>query len=447
MKLVIIGGDAAGMSAASRAKRNNPDLDVMVLEKTMDVSYSACGMPYNIADPERGIDDLVVRHAKVFREKQGINLLTGHCVDSIEPDRRTVIGTTLQGKTFQFSYDKLLIATGGSPVIPDLPGFDLPGVMALKSLDDGRKIKAFITSNHVKKAVIIGMGYIGLEMCEALRARSIEVDMIKPNPVFLPWMAAEMGHTLREEVESNQVRLHLGHQVQKIERHGRHHRVVCSDLVLETDMVLVAMGIKPNSEFAGQAGIDLGVNQAIAVDRKLTTSDKNIYAAGDCADTYHVVTGKKTWIPLALRANRAGWAVADNVCGKDVELDGVAGTAVFKVFDLEVARTGLTVEEATPLGFDTSMVVIKTRSRAHAHPGASDIQVQMVGDKKTGRLLGAQMVGREGVSHRINALAVALHNQMTVKAYCQTDLAYAPPFGPVWDPTLTAANQLLKSMV
>ena len=203
MKLVIIGGDAAGMSAASRAKRNNPDLDVMVLEKTMDVSYSACGMPYNIADPERGIDDLVVRHAKVFREKQGINLLTAHCVDSIEPDRRTVIGTTSQGKTFQFSYDKLLIATGGSPVIPDLSGFDLPGVMALKSLDDGRKIKAFITSNHVQKAVIIGMGYIGLEMCEALRARSIEVDMIKPNPVFLPWMAAEMAHTVREEVESN----------------------------------------------------------------------------------------------------------------------------------------------------------------------------------------------------------------------------------------------------
>ena len=193
MKFLIIGGDAAGMSAASRAKRNNPDLDITVLEKTLDVSYSACGMPYNIADSSREIDDLVVRQASIFREKQGINILTGHCVKSIHPLSKTVAGISLQEKKFQFSYDKLLIATGGSPIIPDLSGFDLPGVLALKSLDDGRKIKSYLTSNTVKKAVIIGMGYIGLEMCEALRARSIEVDMVKPGPVFLPWMEKEMS--------------------------------------------------------------------------------------------------------------------------------------------------------------------------------------------------------------------------------------------------------------
>ncbi len=446
MKFLIIGGDAAGMSAASRAKRNNPDLDIMVFEKTMDVSYSACGMPYNIADANREIDDLVVRHASVFREKQGINLLTGYCAESIDTNNRTVAGTSLKGEAFQFHYDKLLIATGGSPTIPDHPGFDLPGVMALKSLDDGRKIKAYIKSNNVKKAVIIGMGYIGLEMCEALRARAIEVDMVKPGPVFLPWMEEEMSDAVRKEVESNNVELHLGHQVQKIESKDKHIEVICSDLSIEADMVLVAMGIKPNSELAAQAGIDLGIKNAIAVDRKLKTSDENIYAAGDCADAYHVVTGQKTWIPLALRANRAGWAVADNVCGKEVELPGITGTAVFKVFDLEVARTGLTLEEAIKSGLDPAKVIIKTRSRAHAHPGASVIWVQMIGDKKTGRLLGAQMVGKEGVAHRINTPAVALHSRMTVEEFYQTDLAYAPPFGPVWDPTLTAANQLLKKM-
>ena len=211
-------------------------------------------------------------------------------------------------------------------------------------------------------------------------------------------------------------------------------------------MVLVAIGIKPNSELAAQAGLDLGVKNAIAVNKKLQTSNENIYAAGDCSDAYHVVTGEKTWIPLALRANRAGWAAADNVCGKLIELPGIAGTAVFKVFDLEVARAGLTVDEAKHFGFDPVKVTIKTRSRAHAHPGASKIHVHMVGDTKTGRLLGIQMVGKEGVAHRINAVAVALHNQMTVKDYCQTDLAYAPPFGPTWDPTLTAANQLLKKL-
>jgi len=210
--------------------------------------------------------------------------------------------------------------------------------------------------------------------------------------------------------------------------------------------VLAAIGIKPNSELAEQAGLDLGVKNAIAVNKKLQTSNENIYAAGDCCDAYHVVTGEKTWIPLALRANRAGWAAADNICGKPVELTGVAGTAVFKVFDLEVARTGLTMDEAYSHGFTPAEVVIKTRSRAHAHPGASFIHVQMVGDTKTGRLLGAQMVGKEGVAHRINAPAVALHNRMTVEDYCQTDLSYAPPFGPTWDPTLTAANQLLKKM-
>jgi CoA-dependent NAD(P)H sulfur oxidoreductase len=446
MKFVIIGGDAAGMSAASRAKRNNPDLDVTVLEKTMDVSYSACGMPYNIADPEREIEDLVVRQAQVFREKQNINLLTGHCVEAIDPVGRTVSGTSLQGKSFDISYDNLLIATGGSPIIPDPEGFDLPGVLALKTLDDGRILKAYIRSNDVKKVVIIGMGYIALEMCEALRARSIDVDMVKPRPVFLPWMEKELAEVIRKELEIHQVKLHLGHTIEKIDVKNKRLKVKCSDLVLEADLVLVAIGIKPNSELAAQAGLDLGVKNAIAVNKKLKTSNENIYAAGDCCDAYHVVTGEKTWIPLALRANRAGWAAADNVCGKSIELPGIAGTAVFKIFDLEVARTGLTVDEAKHFGFDPVKVTIKTRSRAHAHPGASTIYVHMVGDTKTGRLLGAQMVGKEGVAHRINAPAVALHNRMTVEAYCQTDLAYAPPFGPTWDPTLTAANQLLKKV-
>ncbi len=446
MNFLIIGGDAAGMSAASRAKRNHPDIDVTVLEKTMDVSYSACGMPYNIADPERKIEDLVVRQAHVFREKQDINLLTGHCVEAIDPVGMTISGTSLQGKAFDFSYNKLLIATGGSPIIPDLPGFDLSGVMALKSLDDGRKIKAYIQSNHVKKVAIIGMGYIALEMCEALRVRSIDVDMIKPRPTFLPWIAKELAEVIRKEIETHQVKLHLGQTIEKIDSENGRLNIVCSDLVLNADMVLVAIGIKPNSKIAAAADLELGIKNAIVVNKKLQTSNENIYAAGDCADAYHVVTGEKTWIPLALRANRSGWAVADNVCGKSVELPGIAGTAVFKVFDLEVARTGLTIDEAKHHGFEPAEVVIKTRSRAHAHPGASFIHVQMVGDKKTGRLLGAQMVGKEGVAHRINAPAVALHNRMTVKDYCQTDLAYAPPFGPTWDPTLTAANQLLKKI-
>lgn len=446
MKFVIIGGDAAGMSAASRAKRNQPDMEVTVLEKTHDVSYSACGMPYNIADFERNMDDLVVRKADVFKSKQGINLLTGHLVEEIDRSGKKVTGKTDQGKAFEIYYDKLLIASGGVPVIPDLPGFDLSGVMALKNLEDGRRIKDFIKQKNVRKVVIIGMGYIGLEMCEALCERDIQVEMVKPGPVFLPWMAKDLSEMVMKELESKGVKLHMGYQIEKIITDGNSLNLICKNLSLDAEMIIVAIGIAPNSEIATKAGLETEVSDAISVDFRLQTSDENIYAAGDCADAFHVVTEEKTWIPLALRANRAGWAVADNVCGKTKELQGVAGTAVFKVFELEVARTGITEKEATAFGFNPVSVSIKSRSRAHAHPGASSIWVNMTADKKTGRLIGAQMVGYEGVAHRINAASVALHNKMSVEAFSQTDLAYAPPFGPVWDPLLTAANQLLKKI-
>jgi NADPH-dependent 2,4-dienoyl-CoA reductase/sulfur reductase-like enzyme len=446
MKFVIIGGDAAGMSAASKARRNNPDIDVMVLEKSMDVSYSACGMPYNIADPQREMNDLVVRQASVFREKQGIQLLTEHEVRAIDPKKRVVAGISREPKEFEYDYDQLLIATGATPTIPELPGFDLPGVVVLKNLEDGRKVKRLLETIERKKAIIIGMGYIALEMVEALCVRGIRVNMVKSRSRFLPWMEADMTQVIKTEIEKHGVQLYLGHDVERIEKKGNRLKVFCSDLILEGDMVLVAIGIKPNSLLAAEAGIELSVEDSISVDRTLKTSDERIYAAGDCADAYHVVSDQKTWIPLALRANRAGWAVADNVCGRSVQLQGVVGTAVFRVFNLEVARTGLNTQEARAAGFDPAGATIKTRSRAHAHPGSFPIWTHMVGDKKSGRLLGVQMVGREGVAHRINAPAVALHNQMSVEQFGQSDLAYAPPFGPTWDPMLTAANQLLKKL-
>jgi NADPH-dependent 2,4-dienoyl-CoA reductase/sulfur reductase-like enzyme len=403
-------------------------------------------MPYNIADPGRDINDLIVRAAKVFREKQGIDVRTGHRVESIHTSNRIVSGPTGEGGSFHIPYDKLLIATGAAPIIPDLPGFDLPGVLALKSLEDGRKMKHFVQEYRVKKTVILGMGYIAMEMCEALRLRGIEVEMIKPRTTFLPWMNQDLAAVVRQEIEANGVKIHVGLNVRRIEKTDMGLKVVCPDTTFDCQMVLVAVGIRPCSETAESAGLALGQEKSISVDKTLLTSNADIYAAGDCADAYHVVTGQKTWIPLALRANRAGWAVADNVIGKRTELQGVAGTAVYKVFDLQVARTGLSVGEAKKFGFEPSEVVIQARSRAHAHPGASTLYVQMVGDRKSGRLLGAQMVGREGTAHRINAPGVALHAGMTVEEFGQTDLAYAPPFGPTWDPMLTAANQLLKKM-
>jgi len=446
MNFLVIGGDAAGMSAASRAKRNQPDLTVTVLEKTADVSYSACGMPYNIADPDRSIEDLVVRRAEVFRDNQGIDLRTGIEATAIDPENQTVATRDGEGRESTFAYDSLLIATGAVPAKPAIPGIDLPGVMVLKNLAHGRAMKQYIDQWDVQKTVIIGMGYIALEMGEALRERGIAVDMVKPRKTFLPWMEDHLAEQVRAEVVAKGVNLHLGQPVEKIEKANGRLRVVCPDLELEADLVLVAVGVKPASGLAAAAGLQTSVNGAIAVDARQRTSARAIYAAGDCADAFHVVTGQRTWIPLALRANRAVWAVADNVCGIDRRLAGVAGSAVFKVFDFQVARTGLNETEARKAGLEPAAVVIKSRSRAHAHPGASDIWVYMVGDRGSGRLLGVQMVGHDGVAHRLHAPAVALHAHMTVEQFSLTDLGYAPPFGPTWDPMLTAANQLLKKL-
>jgi NADPH-dependent 2,4-dienoyl-CoA reductase/sulfur reductase-like enzyme len=372
--------------------------------------------------------------------------LTGHAVERIDTTAKRVFGKQLDGRPFDAAYDRLMIATGADPILPDIPGHDLPGVALVKTLEDGRRIKSLLRDNSVQRVVIIGMGYIALEMCENLRNLDIEVAMIKPNPRFLPWLHEDLAATVRHEVEAHGVQVLAGHTLQRIEPCDDGYRVVCENISLDCDLVLVGIGVCPNSRMAQAAGLALGAGNAIAVDRFLRTSNDHVYAAGDCADAYHVVTGEKTWIPLALRANRAGWAVADNVCGKPAELEGVAGTAVFRVFDMQVARTGLNPHEAAKAGFEPVEVTIKARSRAHGHPGAVPVFVAMVGDKKSGRLLGAQMVGAEGVAHRINAPAVALHARMSVARFSQTDLSYAPPFGPTWDPCLTAANQLLKKL-
>ena len=446
MRLLIIGADAAGMSAASRAKRNDPRHDVLVLEKTEDVSYSACGMPYNIADPQRPIEDLVVRHAHVFREKQGIDLRTGHIVKEIDTKNGKVRGTNTLARDFSFAYDKLLIATGAVPIRPSLPGFTLPGVMVLKNLNDGRLIKEFLKKKNVKKTIIVGMGYIALEMAESLRSRGIEVTMVKPRPRLLPWMNETLVEQIQKDLESHGVRVHAGIELEGIEESSTGLRIISKEKTFDAQIILVAVGVRPSSELAEKANLKLGPSQSISIDHFTRTSHHDIFAAGDCADSFHVVTGDKVWIPLALRANRSGWAAADNITGRESFLEGVAGTSVFKVFDLQVARSGLNVDEAKKAGFDPVERVIKASTRAHAHPGASPIWAQMVADKKTGKLIGAQLLSAEGAVHRINAVAIALHTKMTVSQFTQLDFACAPPFSPVWDPLLVAANQLLKDL-
>jgi NADPH-dependent 2,4-dienoyl-CoA reductase/sulfur reductase-like enzyme len=340
----------------------------------------------------------------------------------------------------------LLIATGARSRKLNVPGEDLPGVLALKSLEDGRRIKTYLRAHEVRRVLIVGMGYIGLEMAEAFHSRHLKIQMVKSRPRLLPYLPQEMSDEVAAELHGKGVETHFGEGVRSIEYKDGSLLLTTDKKEFVVDLVLVATGIVPNSEIAADAGLDLGPSSAVAVDKGLRTSDPEIFAAGDCADAFHLVTGKRVWTPLALRANRAGWAVGDNVTGQNVELPGIVGTAVFKVLDLEVARTGLSIDEAGKAGFDAVETVVKSRSRAHAHPGSENIFVNLVADGKTGKLLGGAMVGKDGVAHRIDALVVALHAGMTAEDFFQCDMAYAPPFSPVWDPLLTAANQLLKEL-
>jgi CoA-dependent NAD(P)H sulfur oxidoreductase len=392
------------------------------------------------------LEDLVVRPAHVFREKQGIEVRLGHTAQKIDRQARTILGRTSAGDGFQESYDKLLIATGARPRIPDIPGNDLPGLKALKGLEDGRRIKDYIFSKQVREVLIVGTGYIGLEMAETFHSLGIQVHMTEMMPGLLPWLPDQMAEVVRKELDDKGVGVRFSNGIRAVEQRNGKLMAICDSNEYLVDMVLIAAGVVPNSEIAADAGLELGPANAIAVDRFLRTSDADIFSAGDCADAFHVVTGRKVWIPLALRANRSGWAVGDNVTGGNVELPGIVGSAVFKVLDLEVARTGLSLEEARMAGFDPVQNLIQSRSRAHAHPGNTTIHVNLVADAPTGRLLGGAMVGKEGCAHRINALAVGLHAGMTVAEFFQCDLAYAPPFSPVWDPLLTAANQLLRKV-
>ncbi len=447
--LIIIGGDAAGMSAASRYKRRNPDGGMIVLEKTMDVSYSACSMPYNISDPDSIMDSLIVRKAEVFRDKQGIDLRTGHEVTNIDRDKKIVSGRTYNGSDFSLEYDQLLIATGTKAKVPSIPGVNLSGVFTLKTLEDGRKIKDYLAGNKIHDCVIIGMGYIALEMAEALAKRGIGVKMIKKRPDLLPWMIPEQSEVIKKHLLEKGVELVTGQEIRAIEQisDGPPSLRVCgSSTDLEGDLVLIAMGVNPAAEIGEAAGLELGPGGSIHINKFMKTSDPSIWSAGDCADARHIVSGKDTWIPLALTANRGGRIAADNILGDRAEFTGIAGTAVFKVFDLEVARTGLSMKEAAEAGFTPVYTDIISKSKAHTFTDAERVHAALIGDQKTGKILGAQMVGKEGVARRINAAAVALQAGMTAEDFYGCDLAYAPPFSPVWDPLLMAAGNLQKKM-
>ncbi len=426
-----------------QARRVAPALRITVLEKTADISYGACGLPYVVSGLIPTLERLVLHTPEYFRDQHDIDVQLHTEALEILP-ARSVVRVNANGERREMNFDSLVLATGAAAVCPPLAGHDLAGVFVLRQLRDGRRLLGFIEQTRPRAAVIVGAGYIGLEMAEAFRARGLETTIVEASDMVMSTLGGGLRDRVVDELRARGVEVVLGEKVSAFEGDGGQvGRVICeSGRAFEAQVVLIGVGVRPAVEIAKDAGLEIGESGAVATDANQRTSATNIFAAGDCCETLHRGSGRRVWMPLAQPAVRQGWVAGANAAGAmpEARFAGVVGTNAVKVFDLEVGRTGLSPEEARAAGFDASIIEDESPTRAGYYPGGAKILTRVVHDKR-GRLLGAQMVGREGVAHRINVYAAALHANLKIEEINDFDLAYAPPFAPTIDPILRATKQ------
>jgi NADPH-dependent 2,4-dienoyl-CoA reductase/sulfur reductase-like enzyme len=448
-RIVVIGGVAAGMSAASQAKRRQPHAEVIALERGIHVSYGACGMPYNIADPGRNVEDLVVITAERFRRERNLDLRLRHEAASLDAGNKSLHVRDLEARReYELGFDKLVIATGAEAVTPPLPGLDLPGVFVLRDLTHAVAIRDHLQKRSPRRAIIIGAGYIGLEMAESFVRRGLDVTVLEMMEQIVPGWHTEIAQRIGEELERNGVHVRTGIAVEEVAQaaSGAALEVTAGGERFPADIVLVAVGVRPTVHLARKAGLALGKSGAIAVDDHQRTSAADIFAAGDCAEAYHRILGRPVWIPLGDTANKEGKVAGANATGDDETFPGIVGSAGFKVFDLEVARTGLGTVEIEELGGNAIEALSRHPSFAHGYPGAKPLTTVVFAEAPSGRVLGVQMVGAGTVATRVDVWATALHAGMTVGNVEGLDLVYAPPLSPVYDPILIAATVARKQV-
>lgn len=447
-KIVVIGGDAAGMSAASKVRREQPDFEIIVFEKSEFTSYSACGIPYFISGKVENLEELIVRSPEKFIEKYNIQAKTLHEVLEVVTDSNKVLVHNYNDKTqFWESYDELLIATGGKAFCPKVENHTAEGIFGIQTLNSGKKVDAFITKYQPKNAVIVGGGYIGLEMAEALILKGIDVTIIDRAKEVMATLDPDMGVKVHEILVQLGVTIFNSESLSYFkEKEGRVTAVVTDKKTIQTDMVILGMGTAPNTSFLTTSKIKLSDKKAIKVNRFQQTNIKNVWAAGDCAETKNLVSNKPFYIALGTVANKTGLVAGTNIAGGTLKFPGVVATAVCKICIYEIARTGLLESECKELNIDFFSTIIKSKTRAHYYPEAKDIYVKLIAEKKTGKLLGGQIIGEEGAAKRIDVLAAALTSKLTLQNIIDLDLSYAPPFSPVWDPVQTAARKLINSI-
>jgi len=431
--LVVIGGVAAGLSAAARARRIDPHLEILVLEKGPVISYGACGLPYLVEGRVRDARQLIVYTPEYFRRERKIEVRTGARVVSIAHPRRELALESGE----RIRYDRLVIATGARCETRGIAGAGLPHVFTLHTLDDAGRMRRFVVEKKPRHAVVIGAGYIGVEAADALRRNGMRVTVVDRSRHALLRDDDQFTAAVVRQLEAHRVEVRLDLPIHSIEP-DRAGDIPC-------DMVVIAAGFKPNVELAAQAGIDLGRSGAIATDDRMETNLRGVFAAGDCAETAHMVTGRPAWIPLGTTANKTGRVAGANAAGGRERFPGIAGTSIVGIFGAGFATTGLSVQEARAEGFSPAAARIEALGRPRYHGGTNTI-VELIADRISRRILGGSVIGEEGAEGRIDVIATALQARMRVDEFEQLDLAYSPPFATVWDPLLIAAQQLMKEL-
>jgi NADPH-dependent 2,4-dienoyl-CoA reductase/sulfur reductase-like enzyme len=445
-RLVVIGADAGGMTSASQARkrRGAESLEIVALDRGRYASYSACGIPYWIGGLVGSVDALLARTVDEFR-KQDIEVRLRQEAVGLDLDAGVVtVHDHETGGDYALGFDQLVLGTGAIPVRPDIAGFDAPGVYGVQTLDDGEAVRAAVAADGASRAVVVGGGYIGLEMAEAFVERGLEVTVVEAAPQPMSTLDPDVGALVAEAVRDLGITLHTDEQVTEIRTGagGEAVGVVTAEREIPADVVVLGLGVRPNTALARDAGVKIGVTGGIVTDKRMrTASHRNVWAAGDCVQTVNRVSSVPVHVPLGTHANKQGRVVGINIGGGYATFPGVVGTAVTRVCSLEVARTGLREAEAEQAGLRFVSTLTESTTRAGYFPGARPITIKMIAEKRSGRLLGAQIVGQEGAAKRIDVLATAIWNEMTVEEVSGLDLSYAPPFAPVWDPVLIAARR------
>jgi NADPH-dependent 2,4-dienoyl-CoA reductase/sulfur reductase-like enzyme/rhodanese-related sulfurtransferase len=451
---VIIGANAAGLKAASKARRRDPNLKITVLHKGKFISYAACGIPYYVGGVISKQEALysntlgVPRNPQFFKKMKDLEILTGREVVSIDRKNRKVLGKVIEtGEGFSLDYDKLLLATGARAIVPPIAGIELKNIHTMQKIEDAEALRGLIGAG--KKAVIVGAGFIGLEAAESLVSRGVDTTIVEKLDQVMHALDFEMSVIIKRHLASKGVKVRTSEGVVEFrgDRSGSVKQVVTEKGVIDADFVVLGMGVKPNVELARNAGLEIGPSGAIKVNQHMETSDPDIYAAGDCVEAINLVCKKPVFVPLGSTANKQGRVVGINVTGGRDIFPGVLGTLIFKTFDMNVGRTGLTEREARAMRYDIETTIAPGPDRAHYYPSSKLIAVKLVAERATGRILGAQVVGIGDVDKRTDIFAALINGGATVHSIYNLDLCYAPPYSSPIGPALTAVNVLRNKLI